>query len=259
MSCITGESTTLSFGALHLGDQNVSGGVREYRGAEAYGALVSEIQEIFHRGDITDLVRAVDRNFGSGMYSLRLLFRDEQRKIVDRILDQALAEAASLYRNFHGQYATMARFITDLGIPLPARFQMAVDFTLHEDLLAALSADEPDAKQVQALLEQASHTGILLDKVTLEFAFRRTVERAAEFFGRNPGDAQLLERFDRVVSLCPLLPFQVNLWAAQNTYHAARSARFEEFSEAQVWVQAMDALGAKLGFHIEPQTAEAAK
>ena len=38
-SRITRESATLSFGTLHLGDQNVSGGVREYRGEEAYTAL----------------------------------------------------------------------------------------------------------------------------------------------------------------------------------------------------------------------------
>lgn len=266
-SRITEESTTLSFGAIHLGDQNVSGGVREYRGADAYGALLAEIQEIFHRGEIPELIRSVDQNFGSGTYSLRLLFRDEQRKIVGLIMEKALAEAAFLYRGFYSNYATLARFVTELGIPLPARFQMAVDFTLHEDLSAALSTDEPETNQVQALLDQVNRTGILLDMVTLEFAFRKTVEHAAEAFHRNPDERQLLERFHKVVSLCPLLPFQVNLWAAQNVYHAVREARFEELqakangcdSAAQEWVRTMGALGAKLGFYFEPRTAEAAK
>ena len=257
-SRITEESTMLSFGALHLGDQNVSGGVREYRGAKAYAALVAEVRETFHSGEIPELVRAVDRSFDSGTYSLRKLFRDEQRKIVDLILDRALGDAASLYRNFYAQYSTLARFISDLGIPLPARFQMAVDFTLHEDLLTVLSADEPHASRVQALLEQVNRTGILLDNVTLEFAFRKTVERAAEAFKRNPGERHLLERFDKVVSLCSLLPFQVNLWAAQNAYHAVRATRFDEFSKAPLGIAAMDTLGVKLGFQIEPRTSEAA-
>lgn len=47
------------------------------------------------------------------------------------ILETALSEAAALYRNFYAQYATLARFVLELGIPLPARFQMAVDFTLN--------------------------------------------------------------------------------------------------------------------------------
>ncbi|MGH9673280.1 MAG: DUF3536 domain-containing protein, partial [Bryobacteraceae bacterium] len=266
-SRITEEATTLSFGTLDLGDQNVSGGVGEFRSEDAYGALVADVQEPFHRGDIPELVRAVDRNFGSGTYSLRLLFRDEQRRIIGLILDKALAEAASLYRNFYGQYATLGRFITDLGIPLPARFHMAVDFALHEDLLEALKSDDHDANRVHALLEQATQTGIQLDKVTLEFAFRRTVERAAQAFLHDPGQRLLIENFDKAVSMCPLLPFPVDLWAAQNAYHAARETRFPEFqakaiagdSEAQAWVRMMNALGAKLGFYIEPSRDEASQ
>jgi alpha-amylase/alpha-mannosidase (GH57 family) len=257
-SRITGESTKLSFGVLHLGDQNVSGGVRAYRGEEAYRSLVDEIEEIFRRGDIPDVVRAVDRQFGAGIYSLRLLFRDQQRKIVRLILEEALAEAASLYRSFHNHYATLARFVTELGIPLPARFQMAIDFTLHEDLLAVLSADEPEAERIQALLGEMARAGIGLDKVTLEFAFRKTLERAAERFRTRPEDQQSLQRFDQVAGLCPLLPFPVNLWAAQNAYHSVWKARSEERPaeaepsrpEAQTWVRAMEALGEKLGFHL---------
>ncbi|MBI4907854.1 MAG: DUF3536 domain-containing protein [Acidobacteria bacterium] len=248
-SRITGESSTLSFGVLHLGDQNVSGGVREYRGTEAYGELVTEVQEIFHRGEITELVRAVDRNFGSGIYSLRLLFRDEQRRIMGLILDQALDHAAALYRDFYSQYATLARFVTELGIPLPARFQMAVDFTVHEDLREALSTDEPELRKVQALLEEAGRTGIVLDKVTLEFTFRRTVERAAGGFQADPGDLRLLERFDKAVSLCPHLPFDVNLWGAQNAYYAVRESRIDEYrtrasptyGDTQGWLRTIQA------------------
>ena len=163
-SRITRESETLSFGVLELGDQNVSGGVREHRGEEAYKALVSEIKEMFARADVPNLVRAVDRNFGHGTYSLRLLFRDEQRKIVSLIMEKALAEAAALYRSFYAHYATLARFHSELNIPLPSRFQMAVEFTLHEELLEVLSADEPDAERVAALLEQVSGAGIPLDQ-----------------------------------------------------------------------------------------------
>lgn len=260
-SRITGESRQLSFGVLHLGDQNVSGGVREYRGTEAYGALVAEVQEVFHRGDIPELIRAVDRNFGSGTYSLRLLFRDQQRKFVNLILDQTLAEAASLYRSFYSQYATLARFVTGLGIPLPVRFQMAVDFTLHEDLQAALAAAEPNAGRVRDLLEEVRRTGIPLDKVTLEFAFRRNIERAAEAFQNEPGHRGLLDRFDRIVSLCPIVPFEVNLWAAQNAYHAVSQGWLDQFRqkaghgdrEAQHWLRTMDALGQKLGFYVESE------
>ena len=258
-SRITRKTATLSFGVLHLGDQNVSGGVREYMGEAAYGELVSEIKGLFERGDVPNLLRAVDRNFGDGTYSLRLLFRDQQRKIVNLIMEKALSEAASLYRSFYAQYSTLARFLTELNIRPPARFQMAVDFTLHEDLLALLSTDEPEAATVQAILDQVRRTGILLDHVTLEFAFRRTVERAAEFFKADPFDPARIKRFHDVVALCRLLPFSTNLWAAQNvycqvrrSYLLAQAAGVPVPQEEPGWCSLFDSLGAKLGFHIKP-------
>ena len=172
-----------------------------------------------------------------------------------------LAEAASLYRNFYAQYATLARFHAELNIPLPSRFQMAVDFTLNEDLLAALAADEPNAAEVQALLEQVRQTGIPLDTVTLEFAFRRTVERAARHFEVDPLDSQRLRRFSRVVGVCPALPFSTNLWAAQNIYHRTRQAHQSRAAkdaalDVQSWRAALNVLGNRLGFEGELVHAE---
>jgi hypothetical protein len=231
--------------------------VRAYRGEDAYTALVSEVQRLFQRGDVPDLVRAVDRNFGDGTYSVHLLFRDQQRKIVGLIMEKALSEAASLYRNFYAQYATLARFVSDLSLPLPARFQMAVDFTLHEDLLEALSAAHPDSARIRTLLEQIGRTGILLDSVTLEFAFRRSVERAADHFKTDPFDRERVRRFYEVVSLASELPFTANLWAAQNIFHQARQVcsmfggNGVNSANGQEWRAAFDALGSTLGFSIE--------
>ena len=262
-SDITQQSGVVSFGVLHLGDQNVSGGVRQFRGEEAYQGLKSEITEVFQRGDIPELVRSVDRHFGAGIYSLRLLFRDQQRKIVNLILESATAEAAALYHRFYGDYATLARFVTDLGIPLPRRFQMAIDLSLNEDLLEVLSADQPDAGRVEAILEEVSRTGVELDMVTLEFAFRRTIERAARQFTKEPCSQQRLGRFDALVALCTALPFEVNLWEAQHAYYQVMQTCFPELqaaaergdADAQAWIHTAQSLGERLSVRGEWQAA----
>ncbi len=250
-SRVTRESTDVSFGVLHLGDQNVHGGVREFRGEEAFGQLQSEIAQIFHSGDIPAIVHAVDRHFGAGTYSLRLLFRDEQRKIVRMILDSALREAGVLYQNFYGRYATLARFVAELGIPLPDRFRMAIDFTLNEEFLSALSADEVDPERVGAVLEQLKATGIALDAVTAEYALRKNIERFAQSLRLQRDCLESIQRLERVLRVCPLLPFQVNFWLPQNAYYEvmtthidamrARAARSD--GEAAAWVKSARAVG----------------
>jgi alpha-amylase/alpha-mannosidase (GH57 family) len=256
-STVTRESELVSFGVLHLGDQNFHGGVRSFSGEEAYVSMAAETAEAFQRGDLAELIRAVDRNFGSGTFSLRSLFRDEQRRIVDRILDKSTAEASALYRQFYTQYGTLIRYVADLEIPLSAEFQMAVEFALHERLLETLSRERPNPERVKKILQQVEHSKTRLHMVTLEFAFRRTVERAAQRFLSDPSRLDELSAFVKVAEICSLLPFEVNLWYAQNIFFevmentAGRFAQRAEAGdeEARSWLAAASSLGEKLSIN----------
>lgn len=253
-SDITRESNEISFGVLHLGDQNIYGGVRAFAGEEAYQAMTDETAEVFRRGDLPELIRAVDRNFATGTFSLRYLFRDEQRRIVNSILDNATSEASGLYRSFYAQYGSLIRFVAEMGIPLSPQFQMAIDFSLHEELYTALSQDHPNPERIAEILAQIERAGIPLHRVPLEFTFRRTVERAARALQQKPADIECLQAFEQAASVCDLLPFDVNLWRAQNIYFEvmqANSASFKKRAEAgdpeaQRWLATAASLGDKL-------------
>ena len=216
---------------LHLGDHNVSGGVRPYQGPDGYASMKAEIVELFLREDVPDLIRAVDRQFGDESYSLRFLFRDEQHKIVRILLDSALDDASALYRSFYREYGPLARFLTDIGVPVPNRFRVAIDFALHQDLQAALSREDVDVAKVKPLLDQIRRSGVSPEEVSLEFAFRQVVEKWALQWRDSPDDADAREAMNRVLDVLDMLPFQVNLWAAQNAAYEVVKGSGAEASE----------------------------
>ena len=72
---------------LHFGEHNLSGGVRKFPGEEAYQILVQEVTQAFSRADIPEVIRTLDRVFGRDIFSLKSLFRDEQRKILNQIFE----------------------------------------------------------------------------------------------------------------------------------------------------------------------------
>jgi alpha-amylase/alpha-mannosidase (GH57 family) len=213
---ITQENREFGYGVLHLGDHNISGGVVPYPGPEGYEAMKSELSEAFQRDDVPDLIRAVDRHFGDGTYSLRFLFRDEQQKIVRVLMASALEEASGLYRAFYREYGPLARFLTEIGTPVPHRFRIAIDFALQQDLQDALSRDDVDADRVRPVLDQIRRSGVALEPVSLEFAFRQVLERAGRRWQEAPDDADAIHAMNRLLDVLEILPFQVNLWVAQN-------------------------------------------
>jgi alpha-amylase/alpha-mannosidase (GH57 family) len=76
----------IEFGVVHLGDHNVACGVRRRGDDGAYRSLALELERHFETADFPEMIRAIDERFGSHLYSLRTLFRDEQQRILDTLL-----------------------------------------------------------------------------------------------------------------------------------------------------------------------------
>ena len=257
ISEITRESSALGFGVIHMGDHNVNGGVQKYLSDESYQALIHEAAEPLTRADFAEVIRLMDRRFGESHYSVRSLFRDEQRKTLDLILSATLEEAETLYRQIYEHRAPMMRFLTALHIPLPKAFQSAAEIVLNGYLRRAFEQEEIDTERINGLLETAKVEGISLDNATLEFAFRKNIERMAERFAAEPTEAHL-RQLDTAASLLRSLPFTVDLWKVQNVYYGMLKNVYPKMREnkergdelAQALIDGFEALGQKLAVKV---------
>jgi len=255
-SGITRKSTFVSFGLLHLGDHNISGGIRDFRGDEAYETLAREIGDVFKTADLPEVIRAVDKHFGLGTYSLKLLFRDELRKILHMILDQTLSETEGSHRQIYQQNATMMRFLSGLGIPLPDPLFASARVALNTELRRAVSGESLDASVINGLLEESRGIGIPIDSAGLEFALQRRVEAIADDFREKPEDPDLLRRFEEAAGIANALPIKVLLWGAQNIYDEVLKTAYPGFlaksldgdEPAALWVGRFRSVGKKLSF-----------
>jgi alpha-amylase/alpha-mannosidase (GH57 family) len=217
-SGITRTTARVSFGVLHLGDHNVIGGIRAFRGGEAYEELTREIGEVFKSADLPEAIRAVDKHFGQGTYSLKLLFRDELRKILGLLLDQTLSDTEANHRAIYNQHATMMRFLSSIGMPLPDPLYASAKVALNAELRRAVSAETPEASAIRGLLEEGDAFGIPLDSPGLGLALQKKVDTIANAFREKPDDLDLLRRFGEAVEMGRDLPFEVLFWGAQNLF-----------------------------------------
>lgn len=252
---ITRESARLSFGVLHFGDHNLNAGVREFKGEEAYQTLVQEAAEPFERGDFPQIIRLMDRHFGEANYSLKSLFRDQQRKIVNLILESTLAEAAATYRQVYDHHAPLMSFLADLGTPLPSVFRMTAEFVLNTNLRHACEEEDLDLERIHALLDAAAKEKIALDTAGLGYVLEQSVEKLMTQLHANPSNLALLEKLEAVINLVRSLPFEVGLWKTQNLYYEMLQNVYPEFRartdpEAQTWLGHFVNLGKTLSVRI---------
>lgn len=249
-SKVTQESETLTFWVVHFGDHNVAGGVRKTQEPEGYQELLGSISDSFARVDIPEVIRLLDKRFGEKTYSLRSLFRDEQRRIVRIILSSTVAEAEAAYLTLYEHHAALMRFINSLGTPMPREFTAAVEYAINSLLRRACSSDEVDEERIRNLLREAQVSNVSLDKTTLEFTLRRKIEVLGGRFATDPFDLEKLKNLKDALRIIRMMPFGVNLWAAQNQVYAVK-CQFLQFTrnkanggdaKAQQWVESFSEL-----------------
>jgi alpha-amylase/alpha-mannosidase (GH57 family) len=256
---ITHESAQLRFGVLHMGDHNLSCGVKRYDGDRTYQGIVKEMSEVFNRADFAETLRLLDDHFGPSTFALKSLFRDEQRRILDIVLESTLADAEAIYRQLYDNYVPLMRFLRDSGSPPPKALCAAAEMVLNGTLRRAFENEEFYPDLINPLLEEVTLAGISLDTGTLEFAFRRSIERMADRLLASPTELGLLQRLEAALSVIGSLPFEVNLWKVQNicydvlgdVYRNLQSSAEQGDKSARQWVNTFRNLLGKLSIRIE--------
>ncbi|MFZ0735242.1 MAG: DUF3536 domain-containing protein [Candidatus Sulfotelmatobacter sp.] len=213
-SAITEESATLAFSVLHLGDHNVTAGIQPFQNSS--GENQKKLVDAFSQADTAEVIRLLDQTYGKDIFSLRQLFRDEQRKITDLILTDSLNSAAAVYRTVFDNQAPLIRFLNGLEIPVPNALKSAAEIAINSQLQHYLERPDIDVDGIKSLLREANASKITVDATTLEFKLRKRIENEARDFSRDPAAPATSQRLLKLLELIPSFPFPVVLWEAQN-------------------------------------------
>ncbi len=224
---ITQEAADLAFAVLHLGDHNITAGVKPKNSA-GNGAFHNKLVSAFSQADTTEVIRLLDQAFGQKTFNLRLLFRDEQRKITNSILNDSLSSAGAVYRTIFESHGALIRFLTAISVPVPRALMAAAEIALNNELKERFHAPDLDVESIHGLLKEAAASKIQLDEPTLEYTVRRRLEADANDFAMDPGVPALLDRLRRSLDLLPTLPFNVTIWEVQNICYGPIVKMFEE-------------------------------
>jgi alpha-amylase/alpha-mannosidase (GH57 family) len=248
-SIITRESASFELAALHLGETELTGGVRSIRGD--YDEVRRALIEAMEPGGISSIIRLLDTHFGETPISIRSLFRDEQRRVMHELITATLDEAESTFRQLHERYDPLMRFHNRLGIPVPKVLRTAAEFDLNQQVRRLLEKELAPA-EIEALLREARDQGVALDETTL-VAFTTAIDRASEHFRERPDDLDRLEDFDAIVTLVRDARLTIDLRRAQNRYYRLRAtvrpaieASATISPASREWLELFDKLGEKL-------------
>ena len=254
-SAITGHAQNFSFAVLHFGDQNITATVRAYTSndARAFEAFSAEAVAHVQRADFPEVIRLLDRFYGHADYSLTSLFSDEQRRIVELILNSTLWDIENSLTTIYQDHASLLHFLSQAGLPKPPALTLAAGFAINAGLRRVLEGDPIDLAQLRSYLTLAQADQVPLDTTTLSYISDQRMKRAMVELQMSSGSLEMLDRALVLARMLTELPFDLKLWQAQNIWyeilrtsgHALTALSAEEHPR---WEKDFDELGACLTF-----------
>ncbi|HEY1577378.1 MAG TPA: DUF3536 domain-containing protein [Terracidiphilus sp.] len=220
-STITEKAQSFSFAVLHFGDQNITAAVKPYIDEDAteFEAFIAQAAEQVQRASFPDVIRLIDRYYGHVDYSLTSLFTDEQRRIVQLILNSTLWDIESSLTNIYEDHASLLHYLSQAGLPKPPALTLAAEFAINAGLRRALEGEPIDQALLRSFLQLAKADKVKLDTTNLSYIADQRMKRAMVELQMSAGSLEILERALSLARSLTELPFDLNLWQAQNIWY----------------------------------------
>jgi alpha-amylase/alpha-mannosidase (GH57 family) len=220
-SAITGEQQSFSFAVLHFGDQNITAAVKAYSEADAatFEAFAATAADHVQMADFPEVIRQIDRYYGHVDYSLTSLFTDEQRRIVQLILNSTLWDIENSLKTIYEDHASLLHYLSNAGLPKPPALTLAATFAVNAGLKRALDGDPIDAALLKSYLQLAKADHVVLEAANLGYLADKRMKRAMVELQLSAGSLEMLDRALALARTLKEMPFDLNLWQAQNIWY----------------------------------------
>ncbi|RPI71583.1 MAG: DUF3536 domain-containing protein, partial [Ignavibacteriales bacterium] len=133
-SKVTYETKMFSYAFLHLGDQNINGGVRESLGGKKFNKMKDELKNAFNLVNIGEIILLIDKHFGSHSYNIWHLFKDKSRAIFNEIFKGTLIEFENFSKRIYENNYPVMLAMKETDNPLPKAIRDSMEFFINSEI-----------------------------------------------------------------------------------------------------------------------------
>ena len=257
-SRITETAGDFIFAVLHFGDHNITAAVKPWTPdfESPFEIFTASAKSFVALADFPEVIRLLDRTFGHVAYSLKSLFTDEQRRITQLILNSTLWVIENSLSTIYDDHANLLHYLNQSGLPKPPALALAASFAINSGIRRTLEADPIDLAKLRSLLSLAAGDGVELETVNLSFLADQRMKRAMVELQASRGSLDTLEAAANMARILRELPFELNLWQAQNIWYdiyrnSAQSLAILDKNEREEWDKRLEELGTLLMIDVE--------
>ncbi len=222
-SRVTLERSNLVFALMQYAGGDFHCAIKEFSNNNEYQDLKNSLIRTFMISPMTEIIRALDEKFGKEYFTLKDIFIEERKKILQILLKDTLTKFADTYREMYDLGKGSIYHMQNLGLEIPNEFKISAGYALSKrfnDLLENSDGFVEDniIQQVVDINYEARKMNIEIDKSPTNKNFSKRIivnlKRLTKSFEVQQANA-IMELFDIIEKL----DLQIDIAEAQNIYY----------------------------------------
>lgn len=217
-SNITREEKSFCLVGLYLGGQNLFATLGSNLSDEEMRKNEKQLADAFQKGDTNEVMRLMNVLFNGDNYSISHLFKDEQRRILDELLNSTWQEIESAFRHIYEHNYSIMQLMHNMNIPLPKALSAPTEFILNRDLSRLIRRPQIDIGRIKSRLDEVRRFGLTLNRQRIQFEFNRKLGQLFLELEKKPEDTTLIVQIEELLDVLKNMDTDLNLQDAQNIF-----------------------------------------
>ncbi len=267
-SDITLEQHDMIFSLLHYGGEDFHCVIRGFAGKTEYNKIKEALLEKYNTLPLTEVIRGLDEYFGKEYFTLKNLFIEERRKIINILIQDKLEKFSSTYKNLYYDAKGPMLQLNGLGLNIPEEFNIAAEYALscsfNSLITNAKNIESPDLRQEAIeIYREAKNLGVTIKSEPTKEKYSKYITEKIALLSKN-GETKQYEELIDVLNFLQALELRLDLSEAQNIYFRSIlgnvTEKIEKIKESSDLIKSKEfistilKLGEKLNFNVEEQT-----
>lgn len=232
-SKITLERSDMMFALVQFSGGDFQCAIRDY--SDEYDTIQKELVRTFMVNPLTEIIRGVDDYFGKEYFTLKDIFIEERRKILQILMKDKLSGFARNYEVMYEDGKASIFHFQALGLEVPEEFKISAQYSLAKQFneLFAHSNGFIDDDVIQLASDinfEAKRLGITIDKTETSKIFEKKVVQNINRLVYSMEYQQADVTLD-LLDAIEKLEVNVNLAEAQNIYYSKIVQKFDSLLE----------------------------
>jgi hypothetical protein len=219
-SDLTRDDTGIGSAVLDLGGHHLICGIAPQESLEAFSKARIELEAAFMKGDLSEASRLLYKHFGKNHFSIFNLFKDEQKKLLEAILNRSIEDFSTFYAKIQGEVLPIFPLLESLQIVLPDPFLASRKHFFIKSLEEALRRDDLDFVELNAMVSEVKPGTGEFNMREIERLTVNRIEESLNKMSAEPDDIPRIETIEKMIKILEPLQLNLNLWKSQNLYYS---------------------------------------